>query len=101
MTLRRLADATGVSESRISDYEHGRHEPSVAMLQRLLEATGYELCAVPVSAGAAIDGNGVIFADALTVVDAIASDRAGRAVALRHDAPPTWKELIERSRVTR
>ena len=45
LRVRDLARRSGVAESRISDYEHGRHQPSVAMLQRLLDATGHDLVA--------------------------------------------------------
>jgi transcriptional regulator with XRE-family HTH domain len=93
LSVRQLARDSGVAESRISDYEHGRHQPSVAMLQRLLDATGHDLIAVR---RARIDPerNGRIFADVLSLADAIPfpdlHERSGRS---RPD-PPRWSDLV-------
>jgi transcriptional regulator with XRE-family HTH domain len=59
-----------VAESRISDYEHARHQPSVAMLQRLLDATGCELIARK-RRRVDVQRNARVFADLLSLVDAV------------------------------
>lgn len=38
-----LADRAGVAQSVISVYESGRRQPALSTLQRLVDATGYEL----------------------------------------------------------
>ncbi len=43
LTQKELAERVGVTAAVISAYETGRHEPSVANLQRILNACGYEL----------------------------------------------------------
>lgn len=40
-----LAARTGTSQATISAYEHGRKEPTVGTLSRLLSATGWKLTA--------------------------------------------------------
>ena len=93
LTGRQLARASGVAESRISDYEHGRHQPSAAMLQRLLDATGHDLVAAR-RTRVDQERNARVFADLLSVVDAIPfaamHERSGR---VRPD-PPRWTELV-------
>ena len=87
MRLRELSRITGVAESRISDYEHGRHQPSVAMLERLLAATNHSLVPVwrsPID----VARNARIFADVLSFADALPAPPG------RRDAPPTWSELV-------
>ena len=42
-----LARRTGTSQATISAYEHGRKQPSVATLARLLAATGSRLTVTP------------------------------------------------------
>jgi predicted nucleotidyltransferase/DNA-binding XRE family transcriptional regulator len=43
MTQVELASRAGVTQSVISAYESGRREPSMPMLERLIEATGHRL----------------------------------------------------------
>lgn len=43
MSQRELAQAAGVPQSTVSKIESGQRQPSVAMLERLLEATGFSL----------------------------------------------------------
>ncbi len=43
MTQLEVASRAGVTQSVISAYESGRREPSLPMLQRLVEATGHRL----------------------------------------------------------
>jgi transcriptional regulator with XRE-family HTH domain len=98
MTLRQLADLSGVAESRLSDYENGRHQPSVAMLQRLLRATGRVL-ALGRSAGPDAVRNAGVFADLLSFVDALPAQPGGYSRRRRGSGePPTWSELLERAR---
>lgn len=87
MRLRELSRISGVAESRISDYEHGRHQPSVAMLERLLIATNHSLVPIwrsPID----VAQNARVFADVLSLADAIPPPSSPRA------APPTWAELV-------
>ncbi|HEX5268590.1 MAG TPA: helix-turn-helix transcriptional regulator [Acidimicrobiales bacterium] len=93
LSVRQLAQQSGVAESRISDYEHGRHQPSVAMLQRLLDAAGHDLIAVR-RARVDPERNARVFADVLSLVDAVPfaemHERSGRG---RPD-PPRWSDLV-------
>ena len=41
LTLRQLAARAGTSHSTLSAYEHGRTTPTVATLERILEAAGF------------------------------------------------------------
>jgi transcriptional regulator with XRE-family HTH domain len=100
LSVRQLAAASGVAESRISDYEHGRHQPSVAMLQRLLEATGHDLVAIR---RGRIDPerNARVFADVLTFVDAIPFTSWPGPRDRSRPPPPTWSEVTNPQRATR
>ena len=93
LSVRQLARRSGVAESRISDYEHGRHQPSVAMLQRLLDATGHELIAVR---RPRIDPerNGRAFADVLSLADAIPFGELHRSSGRVRPDPPRWSDLV-------
>jgi transcriptional regulator with XRE-family HTH domain len=92
LSVRGLAAATGVAESRISDYEHGRHQPSVAMLQRLLDATGHDL--VPVRRSRVdVEHNARVFADVLTLVDAVPFASLPGYESRARPAPRTWAEI--------
>jgi transcriptional regulator with XRE-family HTH domain len=95
--VRELARRTGGAESRISDYEHGRHPPSAARLQQLLDGTGHELVAVrrPLVDRAR---NGRIFADLSSFVDAMPLADLRRTGRTADAAPPTFAELTNRAR---
>ena len=93
LTLRQVSRVSGVAESRISDYEHGRHEPSVAMLQRLLDATGHRLVAVA-RPRPDLQRNARVFADLLSLVDAIPFAAMQEARGRVRPDPPTWAELV-------
>ncbi len=41
MTLRELAEASGTSASRLSEYENGKRDPGVDTLLRILAATDH------------------------------------------------------------
>ena len=43
LSLRALAERAGTSHSTVAAYEAGRKEPSIATLERLLRAAGFEL----------------------------------------------------------
>jgi len=49
LTQVELASRAGTSQATISAYEHGRKEPSVETLSRLLAATGTRLTTAPAS----------------------------------------------------
>lgn len=94
---RDVARLTGVPESRISDYEHGRHQPSAAMLQRLLAATGHELIAAR-RRSPDPERNARVFADVLSIVDAVPFGLMQDERVHRLPEPPTWSEVISRAR---
>lgn len=48
LSQRQLAQRAGTSQATLSAYEHGRKEPSVATLERLLAATGVTLTTAPI-----------------------------------------------------
>ena len=95
-----LRDRTGVAESRISEYEHGRHQPSFAMMQRLLSAAGHSLIAVR-RVGIDPRRNARIFADVLSLADAIPRGTVPPNESRVRQAPPTWSELTELDNVAR
>lgn len=43
MSIRQLADATGVSKTTIVNIEQGYNSASIELIQRLLDHLGYEL----------------------------------------------------------
>jgi transcriptional regulator with XRE-family HTH domain len=49
LTQAQLAQRAGTSQATISAYEHGRKEPTVETLARLLAATGTRLTTAPAS----------------------------------------------------
>jgi transcriptional regulator with XRE-family HTH domain len=100
LSQRQLSRFTGVAESRISDYETGRHQPSAAILQRLLAGADHDLVAVPRPprvTGLAPARNGRLLADLLSFVDAVPFGNLKDEDRLR-PAPPTWSQLLERDR---
>lgn len=52
LTQAQLAVAAATSQAAVSAYEHGRKQPSVATLARLLAAAGSRLTTVPAHPGA-------------------------------------------------
>lgn len=42
-TQAELGERIGVGKQNVSHWEHGRHEPSIAQLRKMAEATGYSL----------------------------------------------------------
>jgi len=106
LTLAELARRTGVRESRLCDYEHGRHQPSADRLRQLLRATGHELVAVPLSPGSPgraggpgrrpvvdVRRNGEVLARLLSFNDAVPFAALAEAAG-RSAEPPTWAALL-------
>lgn len=104
LTLRQLAVRSGVGEARISDYEHDRHQPSVAMMQKLLDAAGFELVAEPKSKPGAHPPdpgrNARLFVDVLSLADAVPFADLPEGGRPGRPAPPTWAQITGRARVT-
>ena len=97
LSQRQMSRLTGITESRISDYENGRHQPSASMLQRLVEAAGHDLVAVPRASGPApLDPkrNGRILADLLSFVDAVPFADLRREGDDIGRTPATWAQLV-------
>jgi len=78
LTQAELARRAGTSQPVISAYEHGRRDPSVATLRRLVEAAGERLhvSAVPAESSdipppADLDAHARRLLDVLSIADAI------------------------------
>lgn len=97
LSVRQLAGASGVAESRISDYEHGRHQPSAAMLDRLLRATGRELESVPLRRADPVR-NSRMLADVLSLVDAVPFGEMRGRGGRKRPSPPRWRDLVQDER---
>ena len=69
MTARQLAQKTGIAEGRISNYIHGKHDPTVEQFVKLCNAIGLALSLTPIAQ--ANDDNGIILAQLLELSDAI------------------------------
>jgi transcriptional regulator with XRE-family HTH domain len=77
LTQAELAARAGTSQPVISAYEHGRRDPSVGTLARLIEATGERLQISAVATPASIDAprdleeHGRRLLDVLSLADAV------------------------------
>jgi transcriptional regulator with XRE-family HTH domain len=77
LTQAELADRAGTSQPVISAYEHGRRDPSVGTLARLIEATGERLQISAVATPASIapprdlEEHGRRLLDVLSLADAV------------------------------
>ncbi len=89
MTARQLAQKTGVSEGRISNYLHGKHDPTVGQFAKLCNALGVSLSLTGVVE--ANDHNGITLAQLLDLSDAILVGTIRRSP---RDLPGTFHELI-------
>ena len=89
LSARELSARTGVSEGRISDYLHGRHDPGVRRLLVLLEAAGHTLAVVP--AAKAFDRNGLVLPELLDLAEALA---VGARSGSPRPAPPRFRDLV-------
>jgi transcriptional regulator with XRE-family HTH domain len=56
LSLRALADRAGTSHATLSAYEHGRIDPTTAVLSRILAAGGQSLEATLLGSPADLDG---------------------------------------------
>ncbi len=80
LSLRELAKRAGTSHSTLAAYEAGRKAPSLATLERILNAAGYDL-AVGVrpirGPGQSLpDDRGVIFKDLLRLADHLPAEHS-------------------------
>ena len=89
MTARQLAQKTGITEGRISNYAHGKHDPTVEQFVRLCKAMGFSFALIPVAQ--ANDQNGITLAQLLELSDAIL---VGAPPRNPRDLPGTFRELI-------
>ena len=66
-----LAARSGIDRSVLSAYEHGRRQPSVAVLARIARAAGLELELVPSDGAAADERAGRVLAQVLELAEAL------------------------------
>ncbi len=95
LSARQLAVRAGVSEGRISDYLHGRHDPGVRRLLALLAAADHTLAVMPVADALdrtnAFDRNGLVLPELLDLADALA---VGAPSIPPRPAPPRFGDLV-------
>jgi transcriptional regulator with XRE-family HTH domain len=72
-----LARRTGLQQSVLSAYEHGRRQPSVAALARIARAAGVELGISPLSDEAALDRAGRVLIQVIELADGMPSRDRG------------------------
>ncbi len=89
MTARQLAQKTGIAEGRISNYIHGKHDPTVEQFAKLCNALGVNLSLATIAQ--ANDDNGITLAQLLELSDAIL---VGAIRRNPKDLPGTFHELI-------
>jgi len=89
MTARQLARKTGIAEGRISNYSHGKHDPTVEQFVKLCNAMGLTFSLTPIAQ--ANDKNGIMLAQLLDLSDAIL---VGAIPRIPRDLPGTFRELI-------
>ena len=88
LTQAELAERAGTSQPVVSVYEHGRRDPSIATLRRVLAAAGFQLVLdlrlpasdLPPPADAAEHGRRLL--DVLSLVDAIPVRRRPATLAM-------------------
>jgi transcriptional regulator with XRE-family HTH domain len=66
-----LARRAGIPRSVMNVYEHGKREPSAAMLARVLNAAGFRLAAVPLAQPTDPVRAGAILEDVLDLAEAL------------------------------
>ena len=88
MTARQLAQRTGITEGRISNYIHGKHDPTVEQFVKLCHALGVTLSITTVAQ--ANDDNGITLAQLLELSDAIL---VGAIPRNPKDLPGTFHQL--------
>ncbi|HEX9481882.1 MAG TPA: helix-turn-helix transcriptional regulator [Solirubrobacteraceae bacterium] len=72
-----LARRSGIPQSVLSAYEHGRRQPSVAALARVAGAAGLELQISPLSDADALARSGEILIGVLALADRLPSKPRG------------------------
>jgi transcriptional regulator with XRE-family HTH domain len=72
-----LARRSGIPQSVLSAYEHGRRQPSVAALARVAGAAGLELQISPLSDADALARSGEILIQVLELADRLPSKPRG------------------------
>ena len=88
LSQRVLAERAGTSQATVSLYERGRKQPSLAVLERLLAATGQRLQTVSARpTRAELTQAGARFADALALSEALPFRRGGALAYPRLPGP--------------
>jgi transcriptional regulator with XRE-family HTH domain len=72
-----LARRSGIQQSVLSAYEHGRRQPSAAALARIAGAGGLELQVSPLTDADALARSGEILIDVLELADRLPSKAPG------------------------
>jgi len=72
-----LARRSGLQQSVLSAYEHGRRQPSVAALARIARAGGLGLAISPLSDADALERSGRVLRDVLELADRMPSKPRG------------------------
>jgi transcriptional regulator with XRE-family HTH domain len=72
-----LARRSGLQQSVLSAYEHGRRQPSVAALARIARAGGLELMISPLSNADALERSGMVLRDVLELAERMPSKPRG------------------------
>jgi transcriptional regulator with XRE-family HTH domain len=78
LTQAELARRAGMARSVVNMYEHGRRQPSVDALARILAAAGVELRAGPVVRRLDDERSGRLLAQVLDLAEALPHRRRGR-----------------------
>jgi transcriptional regulator with XRE-family HTH domain len=66
-----LGRRAGMHRSVLSAYEHGRRQPSVAALARIVRAAGLELQIAPAADGEAVEHAGRVLSQVLELAEAL------------------------------
>ena len=85
LSARQVARKSGVTESRLSDYLSGRHDPSATRLIYLLKNAGQQL-----QLQRDFDQNGLVLPELLDLADALSVGRSSTKPAFL----PTFNELV-------
>jgi transcriptional regulator with XRE-family HTH domain len=72
-----LARRSGLQQSVLSAYEHGRRQPSASALARIARAAGLELEISPLSDEAALDRAGKVLVHVIELADRMPSRERG------------------------
>jgi uncharacterized protein len=80
LTQAELARRAGMARSVVNAYEHGRRQPSVEALARILAAAGLELRAEPAARSLDDERSGRLLAQVLDLAEALPHRRRGRLV---------------------